>query len=82
MKELENEDINQEIANILALPLIPPEQIIATFEYSSAILQSYNTDFEPFINYIKKTYIINPRFNSINWNHYSSLCNRPRTNNQ
>jgi hypothetical protein len=82
MEELENEDIKREIANIVALPLIPPQEIITRFEYSSDMLQSSNTDFEPFINYIKKNYIINPRFNSINWNHYSTLCNRPRTNNQ
>ncbi|CAF4555500.1 unnamed protein product [Rotaria sp. Silwood2] len=81
-EELKKETVKREIANILSLPLLPPNKIIAAFDDSADILQSINANFEKFLNYIEKTYLINAQFNSLNWNHYTNLSDRPRTNNQ
>jgi len=81
-EELKKEIVKSEIANILSLPLLPPNKIIAAFQDSADTLVSINSTFMIFRNYVEKTYIINAKFNSLNWNHYATLSNRPRTNNQ
>ncbi|CAF1427893.1 unnamed protein product [Rotaria sordida] len=80
--QLKKETVKREIANILSLPLLPTNKIISAFYDSKDVLQSMNLNFQKFLNYIEKTYIINAQFNSSNWNHYVTLSNRPRTNNQ
>ncbi|CAF1513200.1 unnamed protein product [Rotaria sordida] len=80
--QLKKETVKREIANILSLPLLPTNKIISAFYDSKDVLQSMNLNFQKFLNYIEKTYIINAQFNSLNWNHYVTLSNRPRTNNQ
>lgn len=81
-EELKKEIIKREVANILSLPLLPPNQILAAFTESYDVFLSINSDFLPFLNYVKKTYIMNAKFHLSNWNHYSTLTDRPRTNNQ
>ena len=81
-EELKKEVIKREVANILSLPLLPPNEILTAFKESYDIFVSINSDFLPFVNYVKKTYIINAKFHLSNWNHYSTLTDRPRTNNQ
>ncbi|CAF4076037.1 unnamed protein product, partial [Rotaria magnacalcarata] len=79
--ELKRDDVKREVANILSLPLLPPSKIIAAFYDSSDVLFSINSNFETFISYVEKNYIISPKFQIINWNHYDTLCIRPTTNN-
>ncbi|CAF1370099.1 unnamed protein product [Rotaria sordida] len=81
-EELKKEIVKREIANILSLPLLPPNKINAAFHDSVDVLQYVNPNFQTFLNYVEKTYIINARFNPLNWNHYATLTDRPRTNNQ
>ncbi|CAF1380158.1 unnamed protein product [Adineta ricciae] len=81
VEDLKKEDIKRQVANILSLPLLPPNEINRAFKESYDMLLSVNVDFLPFFKYVKKTYIVNARFNSSNWNHYSTLTDRPRTNN-
>ena len=81
-EELKQENTKREIANILSLPLLPLDKINAAFLDSSDLLRSINPNFQLFLNYVEKTYIVNSKFCSSNWNHYETLCERPRTNNQ
>ncbi|CAF1291122.1 unnamed protein product [Rotaria sordida] len=81
-EELKKEIVKREIANILSLPLLPPNKVNAAFHDSVDVLQCVNPNFQTFLNYVEKTYIINARFNPLNWNHYATLTDRPRTNNQ
>ncbi|CAF3448019.1 unnamed protein product [Rotaria sp. Silwood2] len=80
--EIKKQAVKREIANILSLPLLPPNKIEAAFHDSVDVLQAINPNFGPLLNYIEKTYIVNAKFKISNWNHYHTLCNRPRTNNQ
>ena len=81
-EELKKESVKREVANILSLPLLPPNKIHAAFQDSVDAFLSINSNFLTFLNYVQKTYIINAKFNSLNWNHYPTLSDRPRTNNQ
>ncbi|CAM4815341.1 unnamed protein product, partial [Rotaria magnacalcarata] len=78
--ELKQETVKREIANILSLPLLQINKIIQVFYDSRDTLLSINQNFETFTNYVEKAYIINPKFSSLNWNHYTNLSSRPRTN--
>ncbi|CAF2576298.1 unnamed protein product [Rotaria sp. Silwood2] len=79
--EIKKQAVKREIANILSLPLLPPNKIEAAFHDSVDVLQAINPNFGPLLNYIEKTYIVNAKFKISNWNHYHTLCNLPRTNN-
>ncbi|CAF4244590.1 unnamed protein product, partial [Adineta steineri] len=79
--ELKKDNVKREIANVLSLPLLPPNKITAAFFDTVEVLESINRNFKPFLNYVEKTYVINANFDSLNWNHYPTLSNRPRTNN-
>jgi hypothetical protein len=79
---LKRENVKREVANILSLPLLPPNKIIPAFQDSVDTLLSINSNFHTFLNYVEKTYIIDSKFNSLNWNHYATISDRPRTNNQ
>ncbi|CAF4319007.1 unnamed protein product, partial [Rotaria magnacalcarata] len=69
--ELKQETVKREIANILSLPLLQINKIIQAFYDSRDTLLSINQNFETFTNYVEKTYIINPKFSPLNWNHYT-----------
>jgi hypothetical protein len=79
---LKKECIKCEIGNIIALPLLPSNKIAAAFEDSADVLLSIHSGFEKFVRYVERTYIFNGKFNLLNWNHYATLSERPRTNNQ
>ena len=72
---------HREIANIIALPLIPSERVRRRFHHVSMKLISVSSLFIPFINYIRRTYLNSSRFPIKSWNHYDYLGTCPRTNN-
>ncbi|CAF2073333.1 unnamed protein product [Rotaria magnacalcarata] len=80
--ELQKESVKRQLANILSLPLLPINKIIAAFHDAADSLVIINRNFQTFVDYVEKTYITSPKFNPVNWNHYNTLSNRPRTNNQ
>ncbi len=51
--------MKREVANILSLPLLPPNKITTAFQESVHIFLSISSNLQSFLNYIKKTYIIN-----------------------
>ncbi|CAF1532648.1 unnamed protein product, partial [Rotaria magnacalcarata] len=79
--ELQKESVKRQLANILSLPLLPINKIIAAFHDAADSLVIINRNFQTFVDYVEKTYITSPKFNPVNWNHYNTLSNRPRTNN-
>ncbi|CAF1279589.1 unnamed protein product [Adineta steineri] len=62
--ELKKNNTKREIANILSLPLLPPNKITAAFFDTVEVLESINRNFKPFLNYVEKTYIINAKSTS------------------
>ncbi|CAF1001687.1 unnamed protein product [Adineta ricciae] len=50
IEELKKEDIKRQLANILSLPLLPPNEIHSAFKESSDVFLSINPDFLPFLN--------------------------------
>lgn len=74
--------VKRQLANIISLALIPPNKIEHLFARSARTLLRINNKFALFVSYMEKTYIINSKYNQLNWNHYATLTDRPRTNNQ
>lgn len=75
------EQVRREIANVIALPLIPSSLVCNRFETIRADLHSINSTFSSFIKYFRRTYVNSTRFPIQTWNHYDFLGTRPRTNN-
>ena len=73
--------VHREIANIIALPLLPSSLVRNRFNTIARTLTSYSNSFLPFVNYVRRTYLNNSRFPIESWNHYNYLGTRPRTNN-
>lgn len=73
--------VNREIANIIALPLIPSIRIRHQFRIVATKLLAESRLFLPFVNYVRRTYLNNSRFPIKSWNHYDHLGTRPRTTN-
>ena len=61
--------------------MIPIPLVKQRFEIISTQLHLQNKLFDPFIKYVRRTYINSRRFRVAAWNHYNDLGTRPRTNN-
>lgn len=72
--------IRREIANIIALPLLPSNLVRPRFKIIAKCLSKASNLFDTFIKYINRTYLNNIRFKIQSWNHYDHLGTRPRTN--
>ncbi|CAF4099861.1 unnamed protein product [Adineta steineri] len=72
--ELKKDNVKREIANILSLPLLPPNKITAAFFDTVEVLESINRNFKPFLNYVEKTYIINANIENNNKNRQFFYC--------
>lgn len=74
-------EIRREIANIIALPLLPSKLVRTRFNVIAKYLLKASNLFESFVKFIRRTYLNNARFTIESWNHYDHLGTRPRTNN-
>ncbi|CAF0995283.1 unnamed protein product [Didymodactylos carnosus] len=75
------EETRRELANILALPLLPPSRIDEAFSNIVENISNISPRFLKLTDYILKTYVENPRFEVDFWNHFDLISVRPRTNN-
>ncbi|CAF3764873.1 unnamed protein product [Rotaria magnacalcarata] len=75
------ENIRRQIANIIALPLIPPNEVNNCMEKIIDELCNYDTKFEKLTDYVIKKYIEDARFPVQMWNHFDTIGQRPHTNN-
>ena len=75
------EKIRREIANIIALPLIPPNEVNHCMENIIDELSDFDSKLEKLTDYVIKTYVEDGRFSLDMWNHFNNIGDRPRTNN-
>ncbi|CAF1939074.1 unnamed protein product, partial [Rotaria magnacalcarata] len=57
LDELQKESVKRQLANILALPLLPMNKIIAAFYDASDLLITINRNFQTFVDYVEKTHM-------------------------
>ncbi|CAF4465177.1 unnamed protein product, partial [Didymodactylos carnosus] len=81
VKLSKEENIRREIANIISLPLIPPNEINNCMERIIDELSNINSKFDRLTDYIINNYIDEGRFSVDMWNHFDNIGERPRTNN-
>jgi hypothetical protein len=75
------ENIRRQIANIIALPLIPPNEVNNCMENILDELSDYDSKLNRLTDYVIRNYIDDARFSSSMWNHFDTVGERPRTNN-
>ncbi|CAF3431675.1 unnamed protein product [Rotaria sp. Silwood2] len=75
------ENIRPQIANIISVPLIPPNEINNSMEKIIDELCDVNSKFDKLTDYIINNYIDDGRFPIHMWNHFDTIGERPRTNN-
>ncbi|CAF1540199.1 unnamed protein product [Adineta ricciae] len=75
------DEARRQIANILSLPLLPPQKIQIAFCDIIEELSGVNARFLKLTDYILRTYIDNAIFPSSFWNVFDLIGIRPRTNN-
>ncbi|CAF4835054.1 unnamed protein product, partial [Rotaria sp. Silwood1] len=75
------ENICRQIANIVALPLIPPNEVYNSTEKIIDELCDYDSKLYKLTDYVLKNYIDDARFSLHMWNHFDTIGERPRTNN-
>ncbi|CAF3886186.1 unnamed protein product [Rotaria sordida] len=73
--------MRRQIANIIALPLIPPTEIDNSMEKIIDELCNYDSELDKLTNYVIKNYVEDARFAFQMWNHFNNIGIRPRTNN-
>ncbi|CAF1470592.1 unnamed protein product, partial [Rotaria sordida] len=71
------ENVHREIANIIALPLILPNEINNCMENIIDELCNYDSELEKLTNYVIKNYIEDARFSSAMWNNFDTIDERP-----
>ena len=75
------ENIRRQIGNIIALPLVPPNQVNNCMEGIIDELSNYDSKLLKLTDYIIKYYVEDSRFPISMWNHFDTIGERPRTNN-
>ncbi|CAF1545159.1 unnamed protein product [Rotaria sordida] len=75
------ENIRRQIANIIALPLIPPKEVNNSMEKIIDELCDCDSKLNKLTDYVIKNYIEDARFSLNMWNHFYTIGERPRTNN-
>ena len=75
------ENIRHQIGNIIALPLVPPNQVNNCMEGIIDELSNYDSKLLKLTDYIIKYYVEDSRFPISMWNHFDTIGERPRTNN-
>jgi hypothetical protein len=76
-----DEEARRQIANILMLPLLPPQEIINAFCNIIEDISNVHQDFLKLTDYILHTYIENAVFPPSFWNLFDLIGVRPKTNN-
>ena len=75
------ENIRRQIGKIIALPLVPPNQVNNCMEGIIDELSNYDWKLLKLTDYIIKYYVEDCRFPISLWNHFDTIGERPRTNN-
>ncbi len=75
------ENVRRQIANIIALPLVPPNEVNNCMERIIDELSNCDSKLDRLTDYVIKNYIEYPRFALNMWNHFDNIGERPRTNN-
>ena len=75
------ENIRRQIANIIALTLVPPNQVNNCMENILDELSNYDSKLLKLTDYIIKYCVEDLRFPISMWNHFDTIGERPRTNN-
>ena len=81
VKLSKQENIRRQIANIISLPLISPNEINNSMEKIIDELCDVNFKFDKLTDYIINNYINDGRFSLCMRNHFDTIGERPRTNN-
>ncbi|CAF0968541.1 unnamed protein product [Rotaria magnacalcarata] len=81
VKLSKEENIRRQIANISALPLIPPKEVDNCMEKIIDELSDYDSTLNKLTDYVIKNYIEDARFSFSMRNHFDNIGKRPRTNN-
>ncbi|CAF4328575.1 unnamed protein product [Rotaria sp. Silwood2] len=81
VKLSKEENIRRQIANIIALPLIPTNEINNSMEKIIDELCNYDSKLDKLTDYVIKNYVEDARFSVQMWNHFDNIGVRPRTNN-
>ena len=75
------DDARREIANILMLPSLPPQEIEGVFCNIIEDISNINSRFLKLTDYVLRTYIENALFPPSFWNLFDLIGVRPKTNN-
>ncbi|CAF3421432.1 unnamed protein product [Rotaria sp. Silwood1] len=81
LKLSQGEDVRRQIANILMLPILPPDEINNAFCNIIEHLSNIHVKFLKLTNYILETYIEEPLYPRSFWNLFDLIGIRPKTNN-
>ncbi|CAF1635216.1 unnamed protein product, partial [Didymodactylos carnosus] len=81
VKLYKDKQIRQQLANILSLPLMPPDDVTGLFVDIVEEPSNLDNKFLKLTDYILKNYIEHARFPIEKWNHFDLIEERPRTNN-
>ncbi|CAF2191234.1 unnamed protein product [Rotaria magnacalcarata] len=76
-----DDEARRQIANILMLPLLPPQEIIIAFTDIIECISNVNQIFLKLADYILHAYIEDALFPPSFWNLFDLIGSRPRTNN-
>ena len=76
-----SDEARRQIANILSLPLLPPQEIDTAFCCIVEEISEVNPRFLKLTDYILRTYISNAIFPPSFWNVFDLIGIRPKTNN-
>jgi hypothetical protein len=74
-------EARRQIANLLSLPLLPPNEINTAMSNIIEEISNVHNNFTKLTDYILHTYIDNPRYPISFWNLFDVIGTRPRTNN-
>lgn len=77
VKLSKEENIRRQIANIIALPLVPPKEVDNCMEKIIDELCNYDSKLEKITDYVIKNYIEDARFSLNMWNHFDTIGERP-----